>query len=82
MYNIIKVYFMFIDKIIIEQFPLSNITKFMAEAVARNFNLLFSYSGVAESTHIPTELKISVETLNVIEIFSRFAFVVRILDVC
>jgi hypothetical protein len=56
------------DSYIINSFPLSSITKFMAEAVARNFNLLFSYGS--------NEPKIQDDMLNIIDIFARSAFVI------
>ena len=59
------------DTFIINPFPLSSITKFMAEAVARNFNLLFSYN-----TGLSNEPKILDDMSNIIDVFARSAFVV------
>jgi hypothetical protein len=47
----------------------------MAEAVARNFNLLFSY-GSNDPTIQSNEPKIQDDMLNIIDIFARSAFVV------
>jgi hypothetical protein len=63
------------DSYIINSFPLSSITKFMAEAVARNFNLLFSY-GSNDPAIQSNEPKIQDDMLNIIDIFARSAFVI------
>ncbi len=47
----------------------------MAEAVARNFNLLFSY-GSNDPSSSSNEPKILEDMLNIIDIFARSAFVV------
>jgi hypothetical protein len=47
----------------------------MAEAVARNFNLLFSY-GSNDPAIQSNEPKIQDDMLNIIDIFARSAFVV------
>lgn len=65
------------DTFIMNPFPLSSITKFMAEAVARNFNQLFSY-GLNDASQQSNEPKILDDMSNIIDIFARSAFVVSL----